>query len=104
MLGADLPVQTTGSEAWDVTHGVTLMAGQIGRWSRGPGPSKYIVSRQLRNAIQTLALMLEAFRLGRVGRHAERTVSGQSLLEHPGGTLVVAGGASIQEHPGVQAG
>jgi hypothetical protein len=54
-----------------------------------------------RAALLNPGLSLQAFRLSGVARHAKRAVSGHCLLEHLGGTLVVAGATSIQKHPGV---
>ena len=48
------------------------------------------------------ALNQEAFCFGAVRGHAEGSVGDQRLLEHPGGARVVAVGAAIQQHLGMQ--
>jgi hypothetical protein len=54
-----------------------------------------------RAALLNPGLSLQAFRLSGVARHAKRAVSRHCLLEHLGGTLVVAGATAIQQQPGV---
>jgi hypothetical protein len=49
-----------------------------------------------RAALLNPGLSLQAFRLSGVARHAKPAVSGHCLLEHLGGTLVVAGATAIQ--------